>query len=75
MAEPTSNPLLNLGLQAAEVLRQRLTQPPADPVVPVEVTVEEPAPVEEASAKGHELSVRLTGIAARLRHLEELLLP
>ena len=75
MAEPTSNPLLNLGLQAAEVLRQRLTQPSVEPVVPVEVTVEEPSPVEGVSAEGDELSTRLIAIAARLRHLEELLLP
>ena len=75
MAEPTSNPFLNLGLQAAEVLRQRLSQPPSEPVVPVEVTVEEPESPEVAAADGDELEVRLGGIASRLRQLEDVLLP
>jgi hypothetical protein len=75
MAEPTSNPFLNLGLQAAEVLRQRLSQPPSEPVVPVEITVEEPESPELTAVHGDELQVRLSGIASRLRQLEDVLLP
>lgn len=77
MAEPTSNPLLNLGLQAAEVLRQRLSQPAPEPVVPVQVTVEEPPEPEPepAAARADELGERLGAIAERLRQLEAQLLP
>ena len=75
MAEPTSNPFLNLGLQAAEVLRQRLSQSPSEPVVPVEITVEEPESPELTAVHGDELQVRLSGIASRLRQLEDVLLP
>ena len=77
MAEPTSNPLLNLGLQAAEVLRQRLSQPSPEPVVQVQVTVEDP-PVpepESVASSADELSARLGAITERLRQLEAQLLP
>ena len=77
MAEPTSNPLLNLGLQAAEVLRQRLSQPAPEPVVQVQVTVEDPPEPEPESvaSSSDELSVRLGAITERLRQLEAQLLP
>jgi len=77
MAEPTSNPLLNLGLQAAEVLRQRLSQPAPEPVVQVQVTVEDPPEPEPESvaSSSDELSARLGAITERLRQLEAKLLP
>ena len=79
MAKPTSNPLLNLGLQAAEVLRQRLSQPAPEPVVQVQVTVEdppEPQPEPDSVAsRADELSARLGAITERLRQLEAQLLP
>ena len=78
MAEPTSNPLLNLGLQAAEVLRQRLSQPAPEPVVQVQVTVEdppEPEPESVVASSSDELSARLGAITERLRQLEAKLLP
>ena len=77
MAEPTSNPLLNLGLQAAEVLRQRLSQPAPEPVVQVQVTVEDPPEPEPESvaSSSDELSARLGAITERLRQLEAQLLP
>ena len=77
MAEPTSNPLLNLGLQAAEVLRQRLSQPAPEPVVQVQVTVEDPPEPEPGSvaSSSDELSARLGAITERLRQLEAQLLP
>ena len=70
MAEPSTNPWLGLGMQLLDVARQKLATP-AEPVVPVEVTVEdpnEPATVEV-------LQERLTAIAARLQQLEGKLLP
>ena len=77
MAEPTSNPLLNLGLQAAEVLRQRLSQTAPEPVVQVQVTVEDPPEPEPESvaSSSDELSSRLGAITERLRQLEAQLLP
>ena len=77
MAEPTSNPLLTLGLQAAEVLRQRLSQPAPEPVVQVQVTVEDPPEPEQESvaSSSDELSSRLGAITERLRQLEAQLLP
>ena len=77
MAEPTSNPLLNLGLQAAEVLRQRLSQPAPEPVVQVQVMVEDPPEPEPESvaSSSDELSARLGAITERLRQLEAQLLP
>ena len=77
MAEPTSNPLLNLGLQAAEVLRQRLSQPAPEPVVQVQVTVEDPPEPEPESVatSEDELGARLGAITERLRQLEAQLLP
>ena len=77
MAELTSNPLLNLGLQAAEVLRQRLSQPAPEPVVQVQVTVEDPPEPEPESvaSSSDELSARLGAITERLRQLEAQLLP
>ena len=77
MAELTSNPLLNLGLQAAEVLRQRLSQPAPEPVVQVQVTVEDPPEPEPESvaSSSDELTARLGAITERLRQLEAQLLP
>ena len=77
MAELTSNPLLNLGLQAAEVLRQRLSQPAPEPVVQVQVTVEDPPEPEPESvaSSSDELTARLGAITERLRQLEAKLLP
>ena len=77
MAEPTANPLLNLGLQAAEVLRQWLSQPASEPVVQVQVTVEDPPEPEPESvaSSSDELSARLRAITERLRQLEAQLLP
>ena len=77
MAEPTANPLLNLGLQAAEVLRQRLSQPAPEPVVQLQVTVDDPPEPEPESvaSSADELSSRLGAITERLRQLEAQLLP
>ena len=61
MAEPSTNPWLSLGMQLMDVARQKLATP-AEPVVPVEVTVEDPD--EPASVEA--LQERLTAIAARL---------
>ena len=41
MAEPSTNPWLSLGMQLMDAARQKLATP-AEPVVPVEVTVEDP---------------------------------
>ena len=70
MAEPSTNPWLSLGMQLMAVARQKLATP-AEPVVPVEVTVEDPD--EPASVEA--LQERLTAIAARLQQLEAKLLP
>ena len=70
MAEPSTNPWLSLGMQLMDAARQKLATP-AEPVVPVEVTVEDPD--EPASVEA--LQERLTAIAARLQQLEAKLLP
>ena len=70
MAEPSTNHWLSLGMQLMDVARQKLATP-AEPVVPVEVTVEDPD--EPASVEA--LQERLTAIAARLQQLEAKLLP
>ena len=70
MAEPSTNRWLSLGMQLMDVARQKLATP-AEPVVPVEVTVEDPD--EPASVEA--LQERLTAIAARLQQLEAKLLP
>ncbi|QNJ07545.1 hypothetical protein SynMINOS11_00056 [Synechococcus sp. Minos11] len=57
-------------MQLMDVARQKLATP-AEPVVPVEVTVEDPD--EPASVEA--LQERLTAIAARLQQLEAKLLP
>ena len=70
MAESSTNPWLSLGAQLLDVARQRLTAP-AEAVVPVEVTVEDPN--EPATVEA--LQERLGAIAGRLRQLEGQLLP
>ena len=70
MAEPSTNPWLSLGMQLMDAARQKLATA-AEPVVPVEVTVEDPD--EPASVEA--LQERLTAIAARLQQLEAKLLP
>ena len=70
MAEPSTSPWLSLGMQLMDVARQKLATP-AEPVVPVEVTVEDPD--EPASVEA--LQERLTAITARLQQLEAKLLP
>lgn len=70
MAEPSTNPWLSLGMQLMDAARQKLATP-AEPVVPVEVTVEDPD--EPASVEA--LQERLTAITARLQQLEAKLLP
>ena len=70
MAEPSTNPWLSLGMQLMDAARQKLATP-AEPVVPVEVTVEDPD--EPASVEA--LQERLTAIVARLQQLEAKLLP
>ena len=70
MAESSTNPWLSLGAQLLDVARQRLTAP-AEAVVPVEVTVEDPN--EPATVEA--LQERLSAIAARLQQLEAKLLP
>ena len=57
-------------MQLLDVARQKLATP-AEPVVPVEVTVEDPN--EPATVEA--LQERLTAIAARLQQLEAKLLP
>ena len=57
-------------MQLINVARQNLATP-AEPVVPVEVTVEDPN--EPASVEA--LQERLSAIAARLQQLEAKLLP
>ena len=71
MAEPSTNPWLSLGMQLMDVARQKLATP-AEPVVPVEVTVEDPAD-EPSSVEA--LQERLMAMAARLQQLEAKLLP
>ncbi len=72
------NPLLSLGLEAAGRLwREGLGrwQPPAgEEVVTVQVSVNEPEPPQSES-QPEELAERLSGIAQRLRQLEQQLLP
>ncbi len=70
MAEPSINPWLSLGMQLMDAARQKLATP-AEPVVPVEVTVEDPD--EPGSVEA--LQERLTAITARLQQLEAKLLP
>ena len=70
MAELSTNPWLSLGMQLMDVARQKLATP-AEPVVPVEVTVEDPD--EPASVEA--LQERLMAMAARLQQLEAKLLP
>ena len=70
MAEPSTNPWLSLGMQLMDGARQKLATP-AEPVVPVEVTVEDPD--EPASVEA--LQERLMAMAARLQQLEAQLLP
>ena len=70
MAESSTNPWLSLGMQLMDVARQKLVSP-AEPVVPVEVTVEDPD--EPASMEA--LQERLMAMAARLQQLETKLLP
>ena len=70
MAEPFTNPWLSLGMQLMDVARQKLATP-AEPVVPVEVTVEDPDQPASVAA----LQERLLAIAARLQQLEAKLLP
>ena len=70
MAEPSTNPWLSLGMQLIDVARQKLATP-AEQVVPVEVTVEDP----DEPASVQVLQERLTAITARLQHLEAKLLP
>ena len=70
MAEPSTNPWLSLGMQLLDAARQTLATP-AEPVVPVEVKVEDPD--EPASVEA--LKERLTAIASRLQLLEAKLLP
>ena len=70
MAEPFTNPWLSLGMQLMDVARQKLATP-AEPVVPVEVTVEDPD--EPASVEA--LQERLMAMSARLQQLEAKLLP
>ena len=70
MAESSTNPWLSLGIQLMDVARQKLATP-AEPVVPVEVTVEDPD--EPASVEA--LQERLMAMAARLQQLEAQLLP
>ena len=70
MAETSTNPWLGLGMQLLDVARQKLATP-AEPVVPVEVTVEDPN--EPATVEA--LQERLSAIAARLQQLEAKLLP
>ena len=69
MAESSTNPWLSLGMQLMDVARQKLATP-AEPVVPVEVTVEDPD--EPASVEA--LQERLMAMAARLQQLEAKLL-
>ena len=57
-------------MQLMDVARQKLATP-AEPVVPVEVTVEDPD--EPASVEA--LQERLLAMAARLQQLEAKLLP
>ena len=57
-------------MQLMDVARQKLAMP-AEPVVPVEVTVEDPD--EPASVEA--LQERLMAMAARLQQLESKLLP
>ena len=57
-------------MQLMDVARQKLATP-AEPVVPVEVTVEDPD--EPASVEA--LQERLMAMAARLQQLEAKLLP
>ena len=70
MAESSTNSWLSIGAQLLDVARQRLTAP-AEAVVPVEVTVEDPN--EPATVEA--LQERLGAIAGRLRQLEGQLLP
>ena len=70
MAVPSTTPWLSLGMQLIDVARQKLATP-AEPVVPVEVTVEDPD--EPASVEA--LQERLIAMAARLQQLEAKLLP
>ena len=70
MAESSTNPWLGLGMQLLDVARQKLATP-AEPVVPVEVTVEDPN--EPATVEA--LQERLSAISARLQQLEARLLP
>jgi len=72
------NPLLSLGLEAAgRLLREGIGrwQPPAgEEVVTVQVSVNEPEP-QAPSSNQDDLAERLSGIAQRLRQLEQQLLP
>ena len=70
MAESSTNPWLSLGIQLMDVARQKLATP-AEPVVPVEVTVEDP----DQPASVEALQERLMAMAARLQQLEAKLLP
>ena len=65
-----TNPWLSLGMQLMDVARQKLATP-AEPVVPVEVTVEDP----DQPASVEALQERLLAMAARLQQLEAKLLP
>ena len=70
MAEPSTNPWLSLGMQLIDVARQKLATP-AEQVVPVEVTVEDP----DEPASLEVLQEHLMAMAARLQQLEAKLLP
>jgi hypothetical protein len=71
---PSSNPLLNLGLQAAQRLLQealaKFQNAPEEPedLVPVQVTVEEP------KVEIEDLTIRLKAITERLTDLQKLLI-
>ena len=70
MAETSTNSWLSLGMQLMDVARQKLATP-AEPVVPVEVTVEDP----DQPASVEALQERLMAMASRLKQLEAKLLP
>ena len=70
MAEPSTNPWLSLGMQLMDVARQKLATS-SEPVVPVEVTVEDP----DQPASVEALQERLMAMAVRLQQLEAKLLP
>lgn len=70
---PFSNPLLNLGMQAAQRLAQEAlgkfqnSSLDADDLVAVQVTVEQP------STDADDLAARLVAISTRLAQLQKLL--